>query len=322
MNKLKVSVQTSKWFNEENPAESMKYIKDCGFEGVDYSFNSTFRNSFNEEHLTSFFDKSIEKLRDYYKPHKEAAQKYGITFCQTHGILVIYHKGNPKKTEYCLNVTEKIIEICQYLECKALVIHPWIGAQVGASKEEEIEVNMQIYRRLLPVAKRCGVKICLENLWEKQNEEYVDAPCIDAREACQYIDVLNEEAGEDVFAFCLDVGHTKFYNTDIYEFIKILGKRLLITHLHENDGNSDSHLVPYSQVDPCDGGLCIDWERTLQGLYDIHYEGSLSFETANAIANLPCSMKTYVLEYISKIGHWFKKRLQAPEWVTTTGGLK
>ena len=314
MCKLAVSVQTAKWFDETKPAESMRYIKECGFEGVDYNINSLFRASFDEEHLTSFFDKSIVELQDYYQPLKTASKENGIEFCQSHGILVIYHKDNPRKTEYCLKVTEKMIEVCQYLECKAIVIHPWIGSQFGASKEEEINVNMELYRRLMPTAKRCGVKICLENLWEKQNGEYVDAPCIDANEACMYIDRLNEEAGEDVFGFCLDIGHTKFYHTDIYEFIKTLGKRLTVTHLHENDGNSDAHLVPFTQIDPMDRALCIDWERTLQALHEIHYEGSLSFETCNAIVNLPLEMKTRVLKFIREIGWWFKKRLQEPKW--------
>ena len=315
-------MQIAKWFEEQKPVESMKYIKKCGFEGVDYNINSLFRATFDEEHLTSFFDKSIEKLKAYYKPLKDAAKENDITFCQSHGILVIYHKGNPKKTEYFLQTTEKMIEVCQYLECKAIVIHPWIGAQFGADKKEEIDVNMQIYRRLVPTAKRCGVKICLENLWEKQEDVYVDAPCVDVKEACFYIDTLNKEAGEDVFGFCLDIGHTKFYRTDVYEFIKTLDKRLTILHLHENDGTSDSHMIPYTQYDSNDGGTCIDWESFLQGLYEIHYEGSLSFETCNAIVNLPYDMKTRALKFIHEIGKWFKKRLQASEWVSYAGGLK
>ena len=319
MCKLAVSVQTAKWFDETKPAESMRYIKECGFEGVDYNINSLFRVSFDEEHLTSFFDKSIEKLKEYYRPLKEAAKENNIIFCQSHGILVIYHRDNKQKTEYLLNVTEKMIEVCSYLECKAFVIHPWIGSQFDATKEEEIAVNMELYRRLMPTAKRCGVKICLENLWEKQNGAYVDAPCIDADEACAYIDALNQEAGEEVFGFCLDVGHAKFYNTDIYEFIKKLGKRLTITHLHENDGNTDAHLIPFTQIDPIEKGLCIDWDRVLQAMHEIHYEGSLSFETASAIVNLPFKLKTKALKFIRELGFCFKEHIQKPKWESFMG---
>ena len=62
MKKLEVSVQTARWFDEKKPAESMKLIKECGFEGVDYNINSLFQFSFDEENLTSFFDKSLEEI--------------------------------------------------------------------------------------------------------------------------------------------------------------------------------------------------------------------------------------------------------------------
>lgn len=309
MSKLEVSVQTAKWFEETDPAASMKYIKECGFESVDYNINSLFRASFDEENLTSFFDKSIEELKEYYRPLKEAMIKNGVTMGQSHGILVIYHKDNPKKTEYCINVTKKMLAVCQYLDCKAIVIHPWIGSQFGVEKQEEIEINMWLYRQLMPAAKEYGVKICLENLWEKQHGVFVDAPCIDAHEACRYIDVLNREAGKDVYGFCLDIGHTQFYRTDIYAFIKMLGKRLTALHLHENNGILDSHLIPYTQADALQNGVAVDWERMLQALAEIQYEGNLSFETCNAIVNLSEEMKALTLRYICQIGQYFKNRL-------------
>lgn len=318
--KWEISVQTAKWIDEQKPDESMRYIKECGFDGVDFNINSRFNATFNEETMTSYFNKSIPELIKEYTPLKEASKKYGVTFCQSHGILVIYYKDNPVKTDYYMKVTEKMMAVLQYLECKTIVIHPWIGAQFGAEKEEELATNMMIYRRLMPLAKKYGVKICLENLWEKHGDVYVDAPCIDAKEACNYIDVLNEEAGEEVFGFCLDIGHTKFYNTDIYEFIQTLGKRLTVLHLHENDGTSDSHMVPYTQFGAEGPSRCIDWESVLKGLYDAGYEGDLSFETCNAIVNLVPEMKTQTLKHIAEIGKWFRKRLDIPEWVSHMEG--
>ena len=316
--KWEISVQTARWLDEQKPEESMHYIKECGFDGVDFNMNSLFRATYDEEKLTSFFDKSIPELVREYTPLKVAAKEHGVTFCQSHGILVLYYKDDETKTDYLMKVTEKMIAICQYLECKAIVIHPWMGAQFGAGKEEEYATNMGMYRRLMPIAKKYGVKICLENLWEKHGEKYVDVPCTNVREACDYIDTLNKEAGEDVFGFCLDIGHTKFYNIDIYEYMQTLGKRLTVLHLHENDGTSDSHMIPYTQVDAEGPSKCIDWESVLKGLYDIGYEGSLSFETCTAIVNLVPEMKTLALNHIAEIGKWFRKRLDAPEWVVHT----
>ena len=203
-----------------------------------------------------------------------------------------------------------MIASCAYLGCKALVIHPWIGAAYGADKEEEIAVNMWLYRRLMPAAKQYGVKICLENLWEKQGCIFVEAPCIHAKEACDYIDTLNDEAGEEVFGFCLDIGHTQFYQDDICEFIKTLGKRLIVLHLHENDGILDSHMVPYTLLVSCGNEKTVDWERIIKGLSEIKYEGNLSFETCNAIAFVPENVKTITLQHISSIGKYFRNQLE------------
>lgn len=307
--KWKVSVQTARWFDEKNPNASMKYIRDCGFEAVDYSLDSLFKRSFDAEKLTSFFDKTIPELEEYYRPLKESAREHGISFDQAHGILVTYYKDNPKKTEYCMKVTEKMLAVCQYLECPAIVIHPWIGGSLGADKEEEKKVNMQVYRRLMPAAKKYGIKICLENLWDKKEGEFSEAPCVDPKEACEYIDRLNDEAGMEIFGFCLDVGHVLLYQKDICEFVKIIGNRLTLLHIHENDGRTDSHLIPFTQVNRTGIDTCVEWEDFMSVLREVNYEGNLSFETFNAITVMPAEMKAITLQLISNIGKYFRKQL-------------
>ena len=308
--KWKVSVQTARWFDEKKPKESMEYIKECGFEAVDYSLDSLFKRTFDAVKLTSFFDKTIPELEAYYRPLKESAKANGIAFDQAHGILVTYYQDDPKKTEYCMKVTEKMFAVCQYLECPAIVMHPWIGGSRGTTKEE-IAINMQIYRRLMSAAKKYGVKICLENLWDKIDGEFSEAPCIEPEEACEYIDRLNEEAGMEIFGFCLDVGHVLLYHKDIYEFVKIIGKRLKLLHLHENDGKTDSHLIPFTQVNKTGVATCIDWERFLQALHEVNYQGNLSFETFNAITVMPQEMKKITLKLISDIGKYFRRQLES-----------
>ena len=307
----KISVQSARWYDEQHPEESMKYIKECGFEALDYSIDSLFRRTLDEERMTSLFDRSVPEIVEYYTPFKKSADAHGISFGQAHGPLIVYHKGNPEKTEYYLRITEKMLAACQFLECPAIVMHPWIGASMNAEKEEEIEVNLQIYRRLMVMAKKYRVKICLENLWDKKDGEFSDAPCIDAKEACWYIDKLNEEAGMEIFGFCLDIGHLLLYQSDIPEFIKTLGKRLTILHLHENDGRHDSHLIPYTQMHADGTTTNVGWKSVLHALKENGYEGTLSFETCNAITMLPCEVKKSALTLIGDIGKYFRTQLES-----------
>ena len=91
MKKLEVGVQSGNWYDETNPVESIRFIKECGFEGVDYNINNVFSATFNKENLTSFFDKSIEELYTYYEPLKNVLQETDITVSQAHGLFPMYY---------------------------------------------------------------------------------------------------------------------------------------------------------------------------------------------------------------------------------------
>ncbi len=307
----KISVQSARWYNEEQPAESMRFIKECGFEAIDYSIDSLFRRTFDEENLTSIFDKSVSELEAYYKPMKESAAANGISVGQAHGALVIYYDDDPKLTEYMMKVTEKMFAACHYLGCSAFVIHPWIGSKHNAPKEKEIEVNLGIYRRLMPAAKKYEIRICLENLWEKRDGVYIDAPCITPEEACWYIDKLNQEAEMELFGFCLDVGHVLLYEKDVCQFLKAMGSRIVAMHLHENDRRNDTHMIPYTQMGESGDATVLDWQPVIDTLKEINYQGNLSFETAYAITMLPCQVKKQALQLISGIGRCLREHLEA-----------
>lgn len=298
MKKHMISVQTARWYQEDKQWESMKLIKECGFEAIDYNISNLFTATFDEENYTSFFDKSLAELYDYYKPMKEAAKEYGISFAQSHGIGTVYFEGQDFKNEYIMQVTEKMIAVCAYLECPMIVIHPWTGWLFRM--ENEHEVNMHIYRRLIPTARRYGVKICLENY-----------PHSDVHEVCQYIDSLNAEAQENIFGYCLDIGHARMGKNDINRMIKVLGNRIIALHLHENNGTVDSHLIPFTQVNEKGDGRSIDWNLVLDGLREIGYEGALSFETFNALKILPEKLKKAALSYICEIGRYFREYMAA-----------
>ena len=312
MKKWEVSAQTARWIDENDHVGSIKFIKDCGFEALDYNINSLFNRTYNAETLTSFFDKSVEELYEFYKDLKAAAKEYDISFSQLHSVIPAYVRGDEVKSRYLLEVTKKMIAVAGYLDSPCIVVHPWGDCNV--SKEEEIEVNMSLYRALMPTAKQYGVKICLENLYSVQDRNFFSGICSEPEEACMYIDRLNEEAGEELFGFCLDVGHVRCAGGNLYRYIKTLGKKRLTTlHIHDNNGACDSHMIPYTQMNMSGSKLSIDWEGFIRGLREIEYEGAIAFEIMNAITVIPQELKPAALRYIAEIGKYFRSRLEEQE---------
>lgn len=303
----KIAINTEYWYDEKNPEESIKYIAECGIEAMDYDICSLFDKTFDLETLTSFFDQSWEDLCKYYDPVKEAMKKYNVSYSQWHGIFPIYYPGEEARTEYLLKITDVMFALCAYMECPAIVIHPWTGLNIP--KKEEIEINMNLYRRMIPAAKKYGVKICLENLFKHKGIDCVEGSCADASEAIYYIDTLNKEAGEELFGFCLDTGHANLLGKNLYQYITSLDKRLLLLHINDNTGCDDYHMIPYTQLERSRKNTSINWDEFLRGLKEIGYEGDLNFETHKGIKTLPEEVRQDGIRLISSLGRYFRKRI-------------
>lgn len=71
---------------------------------------------------------------------------------------------------------------------------------------------------------------------------------------------------------CLDMGHA-FLTGDLVDAIEIVSGHLVTTHVHDNRGKADDHLLPF------DGR--IDWPTALMSLQKVGYDGLIMFELAN-----------------------------------------
>ena len=303
----KIGVQSGNWYNYDDPKGSIKFIKECGFESIDYNIDNRLPGKLiRNGEVGGFFDMSIEEMLEYHRPLKEALQEYGVTVSQMHGPFPVWIPDNDKVNEYMIMATEKSLAVAEYLGCPAVVVHP---VTIEADKLLEWETNMEIYRKLMPAAKKYGVKVCLENLFTKYSNRYIEGVCADVHEACRYLDTLNYEAGEDIFGFCLDVGHANLTKKNINQYVTFLGDRLTNLHIHDNDSEKDLHLMPYTQTL---GGnkTATDWEGFIEGLREIKYKGDLCFETFYAVDTFPEELHGDVLKLISAIGRYMVKRIQ------------
>ena len=68
---------------------------------------------------------------------------------------------------------------------------------------------------------------------------------------------------------CLDVGHAHLTG-GAPEAAETLGGHIITTHIHDNAGHSDDHLVPFDGT--------IDWAMTMYSLLKYDYTGPLIFE--------------------------------------------
>ena len=83
--------------------------------------------------------------------------------------------------------------------------------------------------------------------------------------------IEDELEGLDV-GICLDYGHANIMG-DLSDAIETVSGHLWTTHVHDNDGRSDDHRVPFAGR--------IDWDAAMMETQKIGYDGVLMFEVAN-----------------------------------------
>ncbi|MBQ9756553.1 MAG: sugar phosphate isomerase/epimerase [Clostridia bacterium] len=308
---LLIGIQTGKWFDKSKPIESMRLAKELGIEAIDYGFEYIFRpNEFVKGTKYPIVELPETEFIETFSLLKQASEENGVKIAQIHAHFPVYFEDNPTVNDYCIKVLEKMLGASAYLNCKQFVVHPHQDAWQPHQNQKWVKQNIEMYSKLIKKAKECGVTVCLENLQCEENDQIVGGICSSADETIYLIDTLNQIAGEKVFGFCLDVGHANACGVNIYDFIKKVGDRITALHIHDNDGKSDAHLIPYTQVkDQWGVDLGLDWEGFIKGLKEINYLGCLSFETFRAFHHLPREVWKEGLILNVAIGKYFRKRI-------------
>ena len=83
--------------------------------------------------------------------------------------------------------------------------------------------------------------------------------------------IEDELEGLDI-GVCLDYGHAHLMG-DVGEAVETLSGHLWTTHVHDNDGTRDEHLLPYAGT--------IDWDAAMMETQKVGYDGLLMFEVAD-----------------------------------------
>jgi len=160
-----------------------------------------------------------------------------------------------------LQETEAAIALARHLPYRHLVVH--LGTPTTervAANDNQPELARRSVEEIVEKAGRENIRVALEVIPNPLSSAAVLVHLIE--------DVLD---GVDV-GICLDYGHAHLMG-DLGEAIETVSGHLWTTHVHDNRGKRDEHLVPYA------GG--IDWDAAMMETQKIGYDGTLMFEVGD-----------------------------------------
>lgn len=309
---LQIGVQTKNIIDDLYPEEGFALLAQTGFSCADFSLNGYLLNtSLYRSEVNDFFDRSAGELEAFFMSHKHGAKAAGIRVSQMHMPYPNYMpKGSRELNEYLWNVVApKSMQVCAFFCCPYIVVHGFKLTYFLGSEEAEWRETERFLDFLAPMAREMGITICIENLYDNIGGHLVEGPCCDAKKAAERIDRMNDRHHAEVLGFCFDTGHANLVSIDFRRFITVLGHRLKVLHIHDNDGISDLHQIPFTFTKTRENLSSTDWDGFIKGLKEIRFDGVLNFETAPVLTAFPKEMKRDILSFVAKIGGYFKQAL-------------
>jgi sugar phosphate isomerase/epimerase len=137
---------------------------------------------------------------------------------------------------------KRALEVAERIPFRYLVQHMGHGRQMA--DQQRIDAAFSSLERLVIFAKQLGVTIALEN-----TPGELGAPASLQR-------FIAETHLHDV-RLCFDIGHAHI-DTGVAPSFEAMHDRIVTTHLHDNHGDKDEHLLPYEGT--------IDWDAALAGM--------------------------------------------------------
>ena len=273
-----LSICTGVNLEPESSEKEFRAIKAIGYDAVDYQTLCT-------EPGTGLFAMNASEFERFLIHDREAAKDAGLVIGQTHGVWP-YDDTKPENYDAKLEAMLKSIEATSILGAPYVVIHPVLPTMWNPSDhhEKDLEANIEYVKKLEPYARKYNVKLALENMPNPH------VPCGHVSELNDCLNAVNS----DFVVACMDVGHCSAISDSAGDMARLLGDKLCVLHIHDNDGRRDIHMPPYQGV--------TDWADFAKALREIGYRGTLSLETTSKskFPNLPDSLRPDIDRFIFK----------------------
>ncbi len=261
--------------------KALEMTAKAGFDGVD----------FDVEHYPEIYKASEDEFVSFFTKIKEKADSLGLEIFQTHGRCETYKGNNAEYNEMLKNTVEKDIHASAILGSPACVIHPIALRNYGnISYEKYIDECINVYRDFVPFAEKHKVKLSLETVGHE--------PLFGKNICCpfaypQSMQKIYDGIDTEYKTICLDSGHinevSDYWVPSVQDVIRTIGKNVSITHLHDNRGTKDDHLLP-----PMGN---INWPAVFDAFEEVGYQGAYNFELRLAFWG---SMKEDAVNFIGK----------------------
>ena len=165
------------------------------------------------------------------------------------------------KRKAAVDEVRATLSVAAEVPFNVLVQHCGVPVPYASPGDNSRSALLKSLEELSPVAQQYGVRIGIEVIPNELST------------AAALVELLESEIDTAALGICMDVGHARMMG-DVVDAIETCSGHIITTHLHDNRGRTDDHLVPGKGV--------IDWDAALLAFQKVGYDSAWIFELAVA----------------------------------------
>jgi sugar phosphate isomerase/epimerase len=166
--------------------------------------------------------------------------------------------ADPARRQAAVRETAAALNIAREIPTGVFVVH--LGTPTVQGGENSRSAAAKSVEEICRAAEPLGVRVALE---------VIPNPLSDG---ASLVTMLERDLELPALGICLDFGHA-FLMGDVADTIETVAEHLLTTHVHDNKGKQDEHLVPFAGR--------INWDVALMTMQKVGYDGTYLMELAN-----------------------------------------
>jgi len=276
----KAGIQTGEFFGRDL-AVFFDLMNECGFDCIDYAGLLDPKSE-----LGQLSESALEaKLGEI----RRAADSAGVGIYQMHGPWVAPLTNNtPDERREWTDYAKKCITASAALGSPRYVVHPIMPFGVRGKEDPAFvyQTNREFLGEICECAKAVGVTVCYENMPFPWMTVY----------SAEHVYNIVKELDIPNLKVCLDTGHSLIAEVQPGDAVRMLGDTIGAFHVHDNFGDVDRHLMPFTAKG--------DWELFASAVKECVPESvPMILETAPSL-KLPEEIFLQMLKAYAKIAKY------------------
>jgi sugar phosphate isomerase/epimerase len=152
------------------------------------------------------------------------------------------------------------LQIARQVPFAVLVVHAGVPrSQQQSAGENSRDAARRSIDALAAAAAPLGVRVAVEVIPNELSK------------AGSLVHFVEEVLEDEATGICLDFGHAHL-DGDVVDAVETVSEHLIATHVHDNRGRADDHLLPFDGT--------IEWPSALTAMQKVGYDGPVMLEVA------------------------------------------